>query len=899
MSTIPPLSTVKKKTVDNKTTDMNAIQAKNMKINKAVNTIINATTIMITNDAINVMPDNTINNTSSNKVTKKPLTPAKQKKLDDWTDRYEDSLTIYRTIKCPLKSIVKKDSSIAIIQLAVNNTTKIVIHTYNFLKLYVLYTYETTKKCPLITKELIGCIMRTVSSADSRGRDPSDNRQPIRDMLTIFYDTHYSPLIPDDEIKPCCTNLSTVLDYESESMITCFENHIKEHYPDFINRYINVVANKATSEENIKNNIKTMKEAEINDIHNDHRKKFEQKKVKLLIKNIRLIDSYKRDIDKLNDLKTTEKTNNLSLYISSINRKEKEDINKLQTEHNIESKKHISSLNLYKKYNDIQKDIIKQFRTSLQNVKKDILERTDKCDPNYNKIKQDIRTKMLPNLNLIKINIDATDDNTNTNYSLTRYINSDPLAFMKSMIDMSQDIENRKQKTFGCFPLRNSIMPKYMKLDTTTVVNLLLPPNYKGITKNEYKVTGNIIKYRDVIWGHSFWTDKKIFNMYSNKRHANRDSKNTYVFDNQICTDGIGCSILLMRKDKYRPDKHNKITYVKKPNSFSKDVYLEDMPIEERQFYKDYNIVGIDPGKEDLIYCTSVRYDKNGRLYILKFRYSQDQRRHETKSKRYQKIIENHKKETKIAIDGVLKTVKEIETELSECNFKSCIYENVKSDIKKKNKINNILRSYYSEELYRKLKFNGYRNRQKSESKMINNFKRIFGGPKEVLVYMGDWSQRHQMRYKEPTKGKAFRNLFRREGYAVPLIDEYNSTAKSFITGGDNEKFRKRGSPRPKKRAVKKNIKEYVQDRKVYPYRLQHGLLRTECVPKIKQAKEDLQKMGLMYNYMTGKLKKITNPNKKVSDHILVNRDLNGSLGIGMKAECHIKGLDIPLHLRR
>jgi len=71
--------------------------------------------------------------------------------------------------------------------------------------------------------------------------------------------------------------------------------------------------------------------------------------------------------------------------------------------------------------------------------------------------------------------------------------------------------------------------------------------------------------------------------------------------------------------------------------------------------------VGIDPGLCDLIYCVD-----NDNKDANKFRYSQDQRRNETKKKKYSKIQLELKKEK---ING--KTIIEWETELSKLNRKS------------------------------------------------------------------------------------------------------------------------------------------------------------------------------------------------------------------------------------
>ena len=39
-------------------------------------------------------------------------------------------------------------------------------------------------------------------------------------------------------------------------------------------------------------------------------------------------------------------------------------------------------------------------------------------------------------------------------------------------------------------------------------------------------------------------------------------------------------------------------------------------------------------------------------------------------------------------------------------------------------------------------------NKKKNEQKMINNFKKIFRKPDEIVITIGDWVQKKQMKYK-------------------------------------------------------------------------------------------------------------------------------------------------------
>jgi len=264
-------------------------------------------------------------------------------------------------------------------------------------------------------------------------------------------------------------------------------------------------------------------------------------------------------------------------------------------------------------------------------------------------------------------------------------------------------------------------------------------------------------------------------------------------------------------------------------------------------------IIGIDPGKEDLIYATNGQKikKKNGKEKISTFRYSQNQRRKETKMKKYKKIINNDKKNNQINN----KTIEELESSLSNYNSKTCDYKLFKEYVKNKNKLNILVQTYYEKKLYRKLKWYSYINKKKSESWMINNFKNKFGGPTNTLVCIGDFSQKHSMKYKEPTKGKSIRKLFKNAGYKLYLVNEFNTSKKSFIDGNDMEKFRIRNHPKPWLKNTTKQV---------------HGLLRSENVT--------------------------LNNNPK---HVLVNRDLNGSMNILKKAKCIINNIDIPKYLCR
>jgi hypothetical protein len=85
---------------------------------------------------------------------------------------------------------------------------------------------------------------------------------------------------------------------------------------------------------------------------------------------------------------------------------------------------------------------------------------------------------------------------------------------------------------------------------------------------------------------------------------------------------------------------------------------------------------------------------------------------------------------------------------------------------------------------------------------MINNFKKIFGKPEDVIICAGDFEQKQHMKYKEPTKGIGMRKLFRQNGYKLYLVDEFRTSCMCSICKteiGRCDKFKIRKNPKPYK----------------------------------------------------------------------------------------------------
>ena len=322
--------------------------------------------------------------------------------------------------------------------------------------------------------------------------------------------------------------------------------------------------------------------------------------------------------------------------------------------------------------------------------------------------------------------------------------------------------------------MRTNIIPKNIVIDTAGLIqNFLGDEPTKEHLKN-YKKNDN----QKTLWKRIFKIDEKVF------------KKNNYIFNYMIRTDGVSLSVLFIRIDK-----EGNIAKKKLNNKISTDTkYIEDIQWTEK--LKKKRVVCADPNLSDIIYCGSK--DKNGNLET--FRYTQNQRRLETRTKKYNKII--HKENTTTIIDG--QTIKNIESKLSNYNSKTNNFNKFKTYIIEKNKINDTLYNHYEQNYFRKFKLNRFINTQKSEAKLITNFHNKFGTPEDVLFIMGDYDKgNNHMKGVEPIICKRIRKIFKNAGYETYLINEYRTSKLCNNCRCELERFLIRENKKPKHKGKK------------------------------------------------------------------------------------------------
>lgn len=623
----------------------------------------------------------------------------------------------YHTMKCPLKNILIDIQKMPILFDAMMRTHKLVIQTYQFIRLWILKKYNEKKDIPEISENTIKMAFIILSGKEQKeqkeqteqkkaGPKPKGENADLLTEFEKFYKEEYKEL---EYAKISALNLSQILCYMATDMLTNIENNIKLNFISYVKRFVNSSFRKEHNQilENAEKNTKT----------------------------------------------ETRKELNKDLY----------------------------------------------------EIKQDLLNNTLVSNNKYHEW-----------INKQKINIFPKEYKNSYEFD----VQNNPQNYIKCMIYMCLELEKNETKSFQFFPLRTQIIPKYIPIDTKTIVELFIKEN-----KKDY--LDNIEKYKKDLWTSLFNLEDQIF------------KQKEYTFDYRISTDCMAVSIQLLKKcyveksetkklnmknkkneikekckdmpqadkEKYKKelekkkkgdeekrkllikekkdkekenfkklskDEQNKIKekikeeQKKKRDEFS---YLEDLNDDELEELKNANLVYVDPGKRTLL----MMMNNEGKF----LNYTNKTYMTKIKRLKYQRLLANYRDKQQIA---------EIENELKDYNSKTCNYDKFKDYIKNKNKINNKLMQKYENEKFRKYKWYGYINKKKAETNLINTIKKTFNNDKKQLptLIFGDWSIGKQMKNFISTPNIGLKRKLN-EYFTIYSIDEFRTSLLNYKTEQINE----------------------------------------------------------------------------------------------------------------
>jgi len=120
----------------------------------------------------------------------------------------------------------------------------LMIHSYQFIRLYVLKCYNDNQPLPEINEKFILYCIKVLGEKTNTGRKEKDTS--MLDTLQEFYDKEYQPLLNHE--KTPLKNKSNMLPYLATQLHTSLSNNTQEHFIQHFLRFINKTTNDITED---------------------------------------------------------------------------------------------------------------------------------------------------------------------------------------------------------------------------------------------------------------------------------------------------------------------------------------------------------------------------------------------------------------------------------------------------------------------------------------------------------------------------------------------------------------------------------------------------------------------------------------------------------------------------
>ena len=169
----------------------------------------------------------------------------KKKPKETFKEFRNNEKSAYKTFKIPLKTILlNRDTIQHLIHNLVFEMNDLVIHTYQFIRLYILNCYTNNVPLPIIDETFILYCIKSLGSRDNRGKKGKDTE--LLEILDTFYKTEYQPLL--NHVKTNLKNTSFLLPYLATQIHTSLHNNFQEHFIQHFLRFINKTTNEITED---------------------------------------------------------------------------------------------------------------------------------------------------------------------------------------------------------------------------------------------------------------------------------------------------------------------------------------------------------------------------------------------------------------------------------------------------------------------------------------------------------------------------------------------------------------------------------------------------------------------------------------------------------------------------
>ena len=168
-----------------------------------------------------------------------------KKKKETFKEFRSNEKSAYTTIKTTLKSVLHNHKEVQpVITNLVFEMNDLMIHSYQFIRLYVLKCYNDNQPLPEINEKFILYCIKVLGEKTNTGRKEKDTS--MLDTLQEFYDTEYQPLLNHE--KTPLKNKSNMLPYLATQLHTSLSNNTQEHFIQHFLRFINKTTTNITED---------------------------------------------------------------------------------------------------------------------------------------------------------------------------------------------------------------------------------------------------------------------------------------------------------------------------------------------------------------------------------------------------------------------------------------------------------------------------------------------------------------------------------------------------------------------------------------------------------------------------------------------------------------------------
>ena len=169
----------------------------------------------------------------------------KKKKKDIFQEFRSTDKSAYTTIKTTLKSVLHNHKELqSIITNLVFEMNDLMIHSYQFIRLYVLKCYNNNQPLPDITEKFILYCIKTLGVRSNQGVKCKNT--DLLETLQEFYDKEYQPLLHHEKTQ--LKNTTFLLPYLATQIHTSLSNNTQEHFIQHFLRFINKTTEKITED---------------------------------------------------------------------------------------------------------------------------------------------------------------------------------------------------------------------------------------------------------------------------------------------------------------------------------------------------------------------------------------------------------------------------------------------------------------------------------------------------------------------------------------------------------------------------------------------------------------------------------------------------------------------------